>query len=681
MALNLSWTVWSCRLPDAESVTGTNVEMNRLLEMGLISDEDFARLMATGGNLDTGRRPLRNVALGGHQPRPTDTQLPKGQVLAILSQHAETTKHNEWTNNIQEAVRGVISAILDQEKYSSLPDMQRQIEAALHVDMRPHLDWLQDTIFQQSKQKLKRINDAAELIRVGTATTRVQRTFRARRWALRRRARLRQEQTRLAADRVARQAIERYALDVVGRCVGRYVFVRRFRRYVVKLQREAAWQHGVDILRRNVAQHHVARWIRESWPRYRRAQETWLRRMALESSVATMAQALVRGFLVRRHHLRQHESARRIQNQVRLHHQILAQRIAATRLQMWTRQRMVIIRMHAHLRQRTAAAKCIQAMYTRWRHKCRQRNAAAVVEVWRSNHLAVRKAKEVAARLRWQRMQVASCRTIQRRFRCALARLNKRRLAAAHCIQRNIRRHHARVLRRQAAGLRIVRYVWAWRARRDLFVRRLLEIVRQKCCARKWAMQTRRNDATDVLAAVVHRWVARSRQAKQAAATTLGRWMRRYLARKRDLLERRRRSSGRVPIRPPAKKPYSVSAATIKPTDPVQLLPPVRLVKRFDRMCKTCHRHAHPHACEGIHASSPVKKMVAVRAFGGRVTRATALRAHELLLLGNKPPNRRLQSQPPFVAKPPAFTEMTKPSLRKSLSIVHGLPKSSNQST
>ncbi|RHY72805.1 hypothetical protein DYB34_012050, partial [Aphanomyces astaci] len=139
--------------------------------------------------------------------RPLHTQLPPAQVLAILSQHADAVKREEWTNNVQETVRDLISTILDQERYSSLPDIQGQVEATTGIDMRSHLDWLQDT----SKQKLKRINQAAEVIRVTAASTRVQRAFRARRWALRRRSRLRLEHTRVAADRVAQQAIQGYA--------------------------------------------------------------------------------------------------------------------------------------------------------------------------------------------------------------------------------------------------------------------------------------------------------------------------------------------------------------------------------------------------------------------------------------------------------------------------------------
>ncbi|RHZ11988.1 hypothetical protein DYB31_007937 [Aphanomyces astaci] len=403
--------------------------------------------------------------------RPLHTQLPPAQVLAILSQHADAVKREEWTNNVQETVRDLISTILDQEKYSSLPDIQGQVEATTGIDMRSHLDWLQDT----SKQKLKRINQAAEVIRVTAASTRVQRAFRARRWALRRRSRLRLEHPRMAADRVAQQAIQGYALDVVRRLVLRHVFLRRFRRLVQRLQREVVQQHALDIARRHMARYRVASWLRVSWPRYTLAKETHRRLTELEASVATMAQALVRGFLVRRRHICINNSAIHIQH-------------------------------------------------------------------------------------------------VFRRYR-----LDK---------------------------------------------------------------------------------------VQSAAATTL------------------QTSSGRVPIRPPAKKPHTVPAATANPPETIQTLPPVRLVKRFERMCKTCHRHAHPHACEEMAvASSPVKKMVAVRTFGGRVTKATAMRAHELLLLGDKQRHHRhLQSQPPFVAKPPATNDSTKPlSLRKSLSLMRGIPTSNQE--
>ncbi|ETV82946.1 hypothetical protein H257_04708 [Aphanomyces astaci] len=657
-------------------------EMNRLLEMGLISADDFQRLMVVDGKNPSAHlhHPQRHHK--GLNQRPLHTQLPPAQVLSILSQNADAVKREEWTNNVQETVRDLISTILDQEKYSSLPDIQGQVEATTGIDMRSHLDWLQDTIFQQSKQKLKRINQAAEVIRVTAASTRVQRAFRARRWALRRRSRLRLEHTRVAADRVAQQAIQGYALDVVRRLVLRHVLLRRFRLLVQRLQREVVQQHALDIARRHMARYRVASWLRVSWPRYTLAKETHRRLTELEASVATMAQALVRGFLVRRRHICINNSVIHIQHVFRRYRLDKVQSAAATTLQTWTRKQRAVATYKEHRRQQIDAMQCILRMYRRWRHVRNQRAAVAVVEAWRGRHLAIRRAKDVASDRRWQRLLDASCRSIQRRFRSFLGRVVLQRQVAANCIQRNMRRHRVCLLRRQVAGMRIFRQVWAWRFRRERVVQRVLHAGNQQCIARRQSLLARKTHASKIIATIVQGWVLRCREAKNVAATRLGRWVRKFLARQRALLERKQRSSGRVPIRPPAKKPYTVPAATANPPETIQTLPPVRLVKRFERMCKTCHRHAHPHACEEMAvASSPVKKMVAVRTFGGRVTKATAMRAHELLLLGDmQRHHRHLQSQPPFVAKPPATNDSTKPlSLRKSLSLMRGIPTSNQE--
>ncbi|CAK4096334.1 unnamed protein product [Aphanomyces euteiches] len=105
--------------------------MNRLLEMGLISEDDFQGLMRANATTS----PIKLIK------RPHQTRLPPDQVLAILGHCKDTL-----SNNVQDSIRDLVAAILDQEKYASLDDMRREIEAKLGVDMQLHLDWLQDTV-------------------------------------------------------------------------------------------------------------------------------------------------------------------------------------------------------------------------------------------------------------------------------------------------------------------------------------------------------------------------------------------------------------------------------------------------------------------------------------------------------------------------------------------------------
>ncbi|KAF0686237.1 Aste57867_21942 [Aphanomyces stellatus] len=685
---------------DQTILLSSSAEMKRLLGMGMVSQDDLDRILQSSDRVP----PLLRATTGASSSklakaplRPMEMQLPAADVLSILAAHAHATKEAAFTNHIQDEIRDLIGAILDHEKYSTMDEIQRQIQTKLDVDMRGHLDWLQDTIFHLSKQKLRQINHAAEQIRRAAAATRVQRAFRVRgRWVLRRRARDRDLQHRLAADAVARQAIQGYARDVLARGVRRRVFLLRFRRLVLQRKREVVEQHALDIARRHMARWRLSTWLWTAWAAYKLARETRARHLVVQHAVATMVQAIGRGFLARRKTAAWQKAAAAFQQLYRRHRHNHARVAAVGRIQTCVRRwRAAVAQRQVAWRQESAAI-CMQAWARRrWRRRRLGQAAASVVKWCRAVLVRRREARAVAER-QIMRLQQLRARQIQARVRQFVDGCRRRKHAAATRLQLHVKTFLARCLRRQTAAATIARHVHAWHDRLHARLRQLLNLCREKCMLRREVMTCRQRRARRILAMALISFVCYKRTRKEDAARCIQRCVRSKAAKKRAADERRRRSSGLVPIRPPARKPHSLPAVT-KPED-MPDLPPVRLIKRYERLCKTCHAHGAQTKCHHVQASSsssPVRKMVAVRtSFGARVTEATAVRAYELLAHSSGADGTRLQrlklhSQPTsssaavvFVARPPpslggdggsgvvSSSQMPmRPSLRKSMSL------------
>ncbi|KAH9139102.1 hypothetical protein AeRB84_016613 [Aphanomyces euteiches] len=631
-------------------------EMNRLLEMGLISEDDFQGLMRANATTS----PIKLIK------RPHQTRLPPDQVLAILGHCKDTL-----SNNVQDSIRDLVAAILDQEKYASLDDMRREIEAKLGVDMQLHLDWLQDTVFHLSKQKLKRINEAALHLRLQTATLKIQRIFRIRRRALQRRRQQREKETRQAADRVARQAIEGYALDVLTRLVSRHIFKLRFRRLVLRLQRQLVEQHVLEIARQRFARLRISQWIFTWWPQYKLSVECRRKWQAVQAVAATTVQAVVKGFLASRQLSKTRRSIAVLQRQIRRYRHEKQVRNAARCLQLcarkWLNRR---ARLKSLERQHQAAKRIQQCHRQRLEYQRERRAACCVVLWWRRKLLTWRILRRDTER-RMRLLKQASSRRIQQSFRNYSAQRQVLRAKATRCIQRVVWRYCLRCHLEKLARRVIQRHIQAWLRHRSQQIQSILLAGLSQYTQRAAQVRRRKERAQRTVGDAVCSWVGRRRARLDVAATRLQQFIRSFLKRQREAKERKRRSSGRVPIRPPARKPHSVPAAT-KPEVNETPLPPVRLIKRFERLCKTCHSHGNTGQCTHS-TSSPVKKMVVVRAASVRVSALTATRANELML-GEK--QRRLHTtQSSLVAKPPSSklntsVELGRPlCIRKSMSM------------
>ncbi|OQR88787.1 hypothetical protein THRCLA_10102 [Thraustotheca clavata] len=132
-----------------------------------------------------------------------------------------------------------VSSLLDSQAYFPLHQVQNVLEKEFNINLTAHTEWLQQLIFLLSKQKLQQINAIALMKRQNCAASTLQCTYRRQK---------KRNEAKYAADRVAKQAIYQYAIDVIAR----FLLIRIRKQRVSREQHS----HAIQILNRI-----LTRWV------------------------------------------------------------------------------------------------------------------------------------------------------------------------------------------------------------------------------------------------------------------------------------------------------------------------------------------------------------------------------------------------------------------------------------
>ncbi|EQC29706.1 hypothetical protein SDRG_12706 [Saprolegnia diclina VS20] len=152
------------------------------------------------------------------------------EYMRLMRQTPATTPTKSLPDELQAALDDRISALLDAQTYFPLDQIQAVLESEFQISLLSHKEWLQHTIFRQSKVKLQKINHAAALARASAGASVLQAAYRRHRVSFLHNARARRTAALEAANNVARRAIDNYALDVIGRFLLRRMWRQRFRK-------------------------------------------------------------------------------------------------------------------------------------------------------------------------------------------------------------------------------------------------------------------------------------------------------------------------------------------------------------------------------------------------------------------------------------------------------------------
>ncbi|OQR87532.1 hypothetical protein ACHHYP_08562 [Achlya hypogyna] len=523
-------------------------ELQRLLELGLITEAELSREPGF-------------ALFGGHHSAVGLFPRQKPSPPAPLG------------NQILLALEDRVSSLLDAQAYFPLDRLQAVLEKEFDVDLAAHVDWLQQTIFRLSKQKLQLINQAAALARRQSAATTLQCAYRRQRRTFLAAAAARRRVEVESADNVARRAVLNYALDVIGRFLGLRISRRRFRSALLQWRREA-W---VEAQCRALRARRASRILTIRLPCLWTARAC---RAALRARSAKRIQGLVRSYLATRRCARA---------------SLVLQRACAAYL----RRRQLQWSRHA------VGTWTLYQLRGRRRRRWALRRAHAVATLQRWYRLCSVRRRAVAA-ARFLKAWLFAARSVARLATyCHLEPLFRSERRCARRILHAWRRHVATSHAKRLAAATLRGYAFRWWCRRQAQMRRLLVSAAHHAHVRRQLLAARRSRAMRTIRAAVRRRVAKRR----AALIVLRRFGRRVIALCRAAAQRKRLSSGLVPMRPRTLKPHTLPAVTRSSSAP---LPPVKLVKRFDRLCTHCAR-AHGATPAGRATDAPSSQAVGTR--------------------------------------------------------------------
>ncbi|KDO20526.1 hypothetical protein SPRG_14285 [Saprolegnia parasitica CBS 223.65] len=507
------------------------------------------------------------------------------EYMRLTRQAPASTPAKSLPDELQAALEARISALLDAQTYFPLDQIQAALESEFQTSLASHKEWLQHTIFRQSKVKLQKINHAATLARASASASVLQAAYRRHRVSFLNSARARRKAALEAANAVARRAIDNYALDVIGRFLLRRVQRQRFRMALRRWRDDASWAATAETLRRTRAARILARQLPTMVHEYRKRQALHSHRQEQQRAAASRIQARVRWRL---------QQARRTRAQ---------QQIARLCLRFWQQRQLS--------RAKSVMGTWLLSCILRRRYRCRLRRRAAsarLLQRWLHRKLLQRRSvRTIDCLCNWLR-------TLQQTRRlCGYARVRRRfalEVRSARVLQATYRSHVQRRQRRSAAAAVLQCLVRRWQQRRAARLACLLLQITRRVKLRRAQVAARRERAAKTLQCGVRHLLHRRQLQRERALQVVRRFCRRVLALRRAEAARRKLSSGLVPMRPRTKKPHTLPAVT-RNAVAAPALPPVKLIKRYDRICSTC---ASPHhtQCRRPSLSSPMKSWIAV---------------------------------------------------------------------